>query len=255
MSAWSAIAGVRRSRVDARGGGRAAAGLRRVQPLRDQAGDPERAERALARAHADPRPAPEVVDRARPVRGRGTPRPSAGSRARTRTAGPRRRRRRARCRRAGGPANTSRRAGRGAASSAVVHGASSPSFVDDDVDRLLRHQAVGRELAAHDRHEVVDALVGVIEDRVRPRDRPVAAAAACSAGGLYSGRTPAYARRMRIRGRSGNSFVPSSTSPATSSRRDLVVVRVGDLDVGRPEDRHRVDGDHDVAVARTCGSG
>src|SRR4029079_770718 len=38
-----------------------------ARPLRDDAGRPERADPALARSHAQPGPAPDVVEAARPV--------------------------------------------------------------------------------------------------------------------------------------------------------------------------------------------
>ena len=83
-----------------------------------------------------------------------------------------------------------------------------------------------------------------------PRDRAVAAARDRVGGRLVErpharvGAQDAHPRQVR-------EHLRALADEALDLRPgDLVVVRIGDLDVGRAEDRDGVDGDHDVAVGR-----
>ena len=118
----------------------------------------------------------------------------------------------------------------------------------DEIGRLLGHQAVRRQLPAHDRDEVRHAVpTFVIEDDVRPGDFPTV-----RAGGLLGIERP----DARVSTQDAQvSEVRKELLALGHELRDLVAldvvdIRIGHADLGRSQDRDGVNRHHDVAVAR-----
>ena len=135
-----------------------------------------------------------------------------------------------------------------------------PQLGADEIGRLLGHQPVGRQLAAHDRHEIVDAIASaMIEHRVGARDGTdigapgTAPGAALRLGGtliLVERSNPGICPQQAHARQCGEEPSPLGDELGDLGPTHLVAIRVLDVNLGGAQDRDRVDRDHDVAVAR-----
>ena len=137
----------------------------------------------------------------------------------------------------------------GSRSVLVVHGRVVAEVLGDRVHRLLGHQAEGREFAAGDRHEPLDAVaLGVVEQRVRARD---VARVGVGRLGVLEQRTHAgpYPQRPRL-AEARNELLAVVEHRVDLGLEHRVVVGIVGVHIGRPDHAHRPDRHDDVAVGR-----
>ena len=127
-----------------------------------------------------------------------------------------------------------------------------PELGADEIGRLLGHQAIGGQLAANDRHEVVDPIPGTMVDhRMGTRDGPDVVPSVGLRGALIlverpdAGVGPEEAHPGQL-GKQSSSLHDEFGHLGSA---DLIAIRVLNMDLGGAQDRDGVDRDHDVAIA------